>query len=349
MRLNLRVSIIYLSLCALLVSNSTFAESSLSVPDIFIIGTMKGGTTSLEEMMSQHDQICFGQFQEKHYFDGQMKKQAYIKSYDDCKVSQLTLDKTPSYIRTASAPKMIKDAYTTKELAKKKFILILRDPVARMYSEYGMACRYCDTLFHLDHHNETERIYIKNKRQQASMNIKQSNGRNEKDAIHYKMCKKVLTTSTIKDNVSALKDIKFISFMKWLDTAKHISAGQYLNQIENWTKHLPRSQLLVLQFDALIQNTTDVSHVITNFLDLKHGFGSKVVLPKPNYSIRNETYNIDKIVIPELTCQAVKRLHILYEKQYTSLHEYINNAWNKPIMEPFWKPFSLNETLNKCV
>ncbi len=313
------------------------------MPDIFIIGTMKGGTTSLEELLSKHDQICFGEFQEKHYFDGQMKKPDYINSFGSCKGSQLTLDKTPSYIRTPSAPKKIKESYSPEELAKKRFILILRDPVARMYSEYGMAIRYCEGLFYHDHHTEEERSMIKAKHLNASKHTKQANGRLEKDAIRFKMCNKVTTKSI--QRINAMNNVKFISFKQWLESAKHISAGQYLSEIQNWTKVLPRSQLLILQFNTLITNTTDTSNSISKFLNLKSNFGDYVSLPRANTNDQTNT----TVVIPPMTCQSVEKLQKLYAKQYSELHSYINMARDKPHVEPFWQPFDKNETLNKCV
>ena len=44
----------------------------------------------------------------------------------------LTLDATPSYVCIENVPSLMAKVYKSKELAQKKFILILRDPVARL-------------------------------------------------------------------------------------------------------------------------------------------------------------------------------------------------------------------------
>jgi hypothetical protein len=59
----------------------------------------------------------------------------YLKEFpQECrtKANHLTLDATPSYIYTQNVPSLIANFYKPKELAQKKFILLLRDPVARL-------------------------------------------------------------------------------------------------------------------------------------------------------------------------------------------------------------------------
>ena len=47
-------------------------------------------------------------------------------------VDYLTLDATPSYVRHNHVPGLMKEFFGPDELAKKKFILVLRDPVSRL-------------------------------------------------------------------------------------------------------------------------------------------------------------------------------------------------------------------------
>ena len=124
----------------------------LEYPDIFIIGAQKCGTTSTAFLMLQHGEICNKGLKEKHYFsdldafvtDYDRHWSTYQRNFNECtNSSQMTMDATPSYVWLDYAPELIKKSYTKKQLAQKKFLLILREPVQRTYSEYQRDIRLC--------------------------------------------------------------------------------------------------------------------------------------------------------------------------------------------------------------
>ena len=97
------------------------------------------GTTSLSEALYAHPNFCNDRLKEKFFFQQHKKAFAesvslYLKQFSVCKSSEsyLTLDATASYIYDKVVPHRMKEFYGPEELAKKKFILILRDPVARL-------------------------------------------------------------------------------------------------------------------------------------------------------------------------------------------------------------------------
>ena len=111
----------------------------LEVPDVFIIGAQKCGTTSLNELLDRHPFICSYGVKEKHFFSEThaFKREAdfknhlkdYLEEFSYCtNTSQKTIDATPSYVWIEQAPQILKSMYHAKDLAKKKFILLLRDP-----------------------------------------------------------------------------------------------------------------------------------------------------------------------------------------------------------------------------
>ncbi len=355
----------------------------LTVPDVFIIGTMKGGTTSLERLFDTHSQLCFGENLEKHYFDGIIKKaDEYTSLFKECDSSQLTVDKTPSYIRTPTAPLKIKNSYSEEQLAKKKFILILRDPVERLYSEYSMSIRYCKFFFWMESDTKASRLK-KADRRHAAHATRGRNGR-EGDTVKYKMCEFV--GQNVHDStISGMAEVKFVPFSKWMKTAKHIGhkdTGAYVSQIKAWTEILPRSQLLILQLETMTTETTMVSQAIAQFLGLKHDFSQneqkqkgsqlesmelntistltqdkdslkevgaqnqtrEVVLPEQGYS-KDELEEF----YPPMTCKAVNTLINLYRAEYSpNLPTLINSAKDRPPMEPYWVPFDVKNPLKKC-
>jgi hypothetical protein len=127
-----------------------------SVPEIFIIGAAKCATTSLHELLGRHPDICKEKVKEKHYFDEIPKyfrqehrnpletyqKLFRRKSSDICKYH---IDSTPAYIRSPNAIINMNETFGYKELGKKKFILILREPTARECSWYQHFARGCMT------------------------------------------------------------------------------------------------------------------------------------------------------------------------------------------------------------
>ena len=98
--------------------------------------------------MKKHPEICSEGKKEKHFFDSNTYETAdgykgYLFEFQKCTGAQFTLDSTPAYIRNLYVPPRIKESYTPDNLKKKKFMLILREPVARHYSEYQMRVRLC--------------------------------------------------------------------------------------------------------------------------------------------------------------------------------------------------------------
>jgi len=99
------------------------------------------GTTSLSEALYAHPNFCNDHWKEKHFFQQNQKEfpsaesvSIYTKQFSHCNSSEryLTLDATPCYIHDKVVPHRMKEYYGPDEFAKKKFILILRDPVARL-------------------------------------------------------------------------------------------------------------------------------------------------------------------------------------------------------------------------
>ena len=106
------------------------------LPNAIIIGSKKAGTRALLQHLKVNPEIrtCG---KEVHFFDNH-----YDKGYNWYRVQMppsfpddITMEKTPAYFVTKSAPKRVKDM-CKKFLLKTKFLVILRDPVERAISDY---------------------------------------------------------------------------------------------------------------------------------------------------------------------------------------------------------------------
>lgn len=107
-------------------------------PAFMIIGTQKGGTTSLHHYLNRHPDVCMAFKKEVHFFDT-----FYAKGIDWYRahfpllgeVAQ-TGEASPSYLFHPKAAERAHDAYP-----QMKLIALLRNPVDRAYSHHQMEVR----------------------------------------------------------------------------------------------------------------------------------------------------------------------------------------------------------------
>lgn len=110
-----------------------------NVPNLFIIGAAKSGTTTLYSILSQHPQIFMSSPKATGFFnkDGNYEKGMdwYLRTYfGGAGRYPIRGEATPSYLASAhiTAPR-IKQLSDNKQI---KFISIFRNPVERAYSHY---------------------------------------------------------------------------------------------------------------------------------------------------------------------------------------------------------------------
>ena len=120
------------------------------MPNFFIIGAPSCGTTSLHYYVQQHPQTFMSRVKEPHFFsfsDKQFGKMNIgTKLYEEIRVSTLEEyeslfdevsneiaigEASASYIYSVEVPQRIKNS-----ISEAKFIVILRNPVDRAYSNY---------------------------------------------------------------------------------------------------------------------------------------------------------------------------------------------------------------------
>lgn len=111
---------------------------SLKLPEFLVLGTQKGGTTSLHHLLKKHPGIFLPDVKEVHYFSQNYSKSLewYSDHYAKASTDQLKGDITPFYLYHISAPARINST-----LPNAKLIVLLRDPVERTLSQYFHAKR----------------------------------------------------------------------------------------------------------------------------------------------------------------------------------------------------------------
>ena len=127
------------------------------LPSFIIGGTQKSGTTVLSAYLASHPAISFPAKKEVHYFsDGRKQRNVVIRdyfqhfkewnytssggTYDNGRRPRINGEATPYYL--ASRESCAKIAATLPHV---KFIVLMREPVARLWSEYQMKKRRVET------------------------------------------------------------------------------------------------------------------------------------------------------------------------------------------------------------
>ena len=109
----------------------------MKLPNVMCIGASKSGTTSLYNILRQHSNVYVPTFKEPHFFD---IPESYNKGLDwykrtyfnNTKSKKCIIDFTPTYLFEKLAPERIYNDLGSKV----KFIVLLRNPVTRSFSQY---------------------------------------------------------------------------------------------------------------------------------------------------------------------------------------------------------------------
>ena len=124
-------------------------------PNLFVVGAVKSGTTSLYAYLRQHPAVFFPEMKEPHFFSrprpspeqrhlitfvGDQEK--YLRLYERAGAWPWRGDASPSYLWCPEAPARIAAAAPDARI-----IVILRDPIERAYAQYLMD--YSEGAIHL--------------------------------------------------------------------------------------------------------------------------------------------------------------------------------------------------------
>ncbi len=123
------------------------APSSRGIwPNLYLVGAVKSGTTSLYAYLKQHPDIFFPDMKEPHYFvhpapppkrahlfPHVASQQDYLSLYRDHSAHRYLGDASPSYLWSPRAALEIHE-----RVPDARILVILRDPVQRAYAQYLM-------------------------------------------------------------------------------------------------------------------------------------------------------------------------------------------------------------------
>jgi hypothetical protein len=267
-------------------------------PSFFIIGAPKCATTSLYDLFVKHTSICRSSVKEVHYFDQEEKWQrgaSFYKNHFDVgncgrKAKNRTnpvyfMDSTPDYFPNKLVPVRMHRSFSEADRLRKRFILILREPVEREYSWYNHRARFCTRYMHtyMERHRAQAQA-VKNG--VATWNVKELCG----DPHCRSSCSNVTAQATLNHEVEYIAN--FTQYMRNGDLLPQKSA--YVHHLQHWLTYFNRSQFFIVNLDTLLTNTTDTVERMLRFLDLPpfpqrtYDDSGQIKLPHSN-SARMET------------------------------------------------------------
>lgn len=219
-------------------------------PNYLIIGTQKGGTTSLHGYLAQHPQVAASTTKEVHYFDKNYHRgENWYRTHFPLKaVSTHALcgESSPFYLFCPNSP-----ARAAAMLPEVKIIVLLRNPVDRAYSHYQLTKRRNREPLSFEDAVAAEPERLAGERERLIA-----------DATY---------NSTSYRNYS------------------YVSRGFYLQQLSEWWKHFPKRQFLVLQSENFFRDTANVFDRVLDFLKLDRWHPAKFANLYPGkYSTRIE-------------------------------------------------------------
>jgi hypothetical protein len=117
----------------------------VTLPNFLIIGANKAGTTSLYRYLAQHPDVYMSRMKEPSYFAPHIRRHApasrrlphtldeYAALFDGAGHAQAVGEASTAYLPDDDAPALVRDTIPDARL-----VVILRNPLDRAFSDYGM-------------------------------------------------------------------------------------------------------------------------------------------------------------------------------------------------------------------
>jgi hypothetical protein len=221
-----------------------------ALPDLLIIGTQRGGTTSLYEYLARHHDVVAPLGKELQYFStAHARGEAWYRAHFPTESSMLRRRREGRpFLAFEASPYYLFHPHAARRAAATvpgaKLIALVRDPVERAYSHYEHTRqRGLEPLsFEEAVAAEPDRLAVEVERMKADPDYQSRPHR----------------------------------------IYSYLARGRYAFQLEEWCNHFPRQQMLVLRSEDLFADPADTYRRVLAFLDLP-----SIALPDyPTYTRR---------------------------------------------------------------
>ena len=263
------------------------------LPDFLIIGTQRGGTTSLYNYLIARPGVGPAMVKELHFFDKNFNKgllwyrahfpssiQKYSYQFTH-KQSFVTGEASAYYLFHPHVPKRV-----AKLLPHVKLIAMLRNPVDRAYSQYN---------FEVDLGRETLPFEDAIEREEERIS---------------------------KEKEKMLADESYVSFD--YSRYSYLSRGIYADQLQTWMSLFPKKQFLMLKSEDFYADPVNALEQTSKFLNLP-----KLETHEKQRKYRQHNYNTTPY--PKMNPDTRKRLIEYFEPHNERLYDLlgVNLDWNR--------------------
>lgn len=233
----------------MLMHDTTNSEGLLSgprLPDFIIIGAAKAGTTSLVAYLKRHRDLYLSSPKEPEFFARKHRHRlglAWYKAlFSKARPGQLCGEASTVYSRYPHFREAAGRIAST--LPEAKIIYVVREPIARAYSDYVQKVKTARNLARnahviLPHLTEAE-LEVHRRVRKAD-----------------KMLDWPRAGATFED---------ISKICPWI-----VDSSLYMLQIEQYLKYLARRQILLIRFEDLVERPADMCKRICQFLDVDGG------------------------------------------------------------------------------
>ena len=202
------------------------------LPDFLIIGTQKGGTTFLYNILRRHPHFKAAAKKEIHFFDAPRFRRGvdwyrtqFPRQQRRNGQKVITGEASPYYLFYPHAPRRVAET-----IPRVKLLALLRNPVDRAYSDYQHTLR-----------QEFETLGFK-----EALELEEERLRGEKEKI------------------LADESYRGINHRRY----SYLARGIYVDQLKEWHRYFDREQLLILKSEDFFANPSETVDLVLEFLDL---------------------------------------------------------------------------------
>jgi len=200
----------------------------IAAPDFVIIGTQRGGTTSLHAYLSAHPHVSTPTTKELHFVTDRYERGLdwYLGQFPaGLPPSVITGEATPYALFHPLAPRRLREVAPAARL-----IVLLRNPVDRAYSHYRLERSRGDETLDFATALDAEPQRLEGEEARLA-----------------------------RDPASASDPHKHASYM---------ARGEYARQLERWLEVFPREQILVIRSEDLYEKTAETFASVAQFLGI---------------------------------------------------------------------------------
>ena len=330
----------------------------------FIVGCTKCASTTLFDLLQEHDEVCQTSNKEYHFFD-------HKNNYDlgptaletlvsmSCKnqsSSKHAIDASPTYLVSKNVPIRMLEMFNTQDLPKKRFVIILRDPVARDYHKYTTGLVNCVRSMR-SHMEDQQKKRPPNGWDShlcgscsRSLGCVGSNKKLFKKMVYgdeLKYLKSYSSMISCDDDDEKAKEMNSNDVKKKENKTdqvtvsavdRRLKSSLYYEQIQHWLQFFSRKQMLILSFDRFLSQPVDTGNRIASFLGLSHGFPQNTTLPDNRHVYIKNFLNEFNLTVD---CQLRDALYDAIEPANQKLYKYLaDSRRDGPKEEPEFPHFA---------